>query len=92
MKTKAKVSNKMQQKLAKQNNVASAAFSRTSGNATSLRQNLQKASGTCSSVIAYTPVNGFEIVVDQPADSAAVKDDADDGYFSSIAQFKKPKL
>ncbi|MES1906455.1 MAG: U4/U6 small nuclear ribonucleoprotein Prp31 [Paramarteilia canceri] len=88
-KTKSKMSKSMQQKLQKEISSANATFSRVGGNATVLKQQLQKSSGSASSVISFTPLQGLEIVVDQNANKES--EENQDGYFSSLAQFKAPR-
>ena len=92
VKTKAKISRTLQQKLNKENSSAQATFSRAAGNATVLKQQLaRKNSGTASSVV-FTPMQGLEIVINNKLQDESALSKEDDGYFSSLAQFKKPKI
>ncbi|MEN2497291.1 MAG: U4/U6 small nuclear ribonucleoprotein Prp31 [Marteilia pararefringens] len=91
VKTMSKISKKMQDHVKKENTNAAQTFSRVGGNATVLKHQLQKASGSASSVISFTPLQGLEIIVN--SNNAAENDkegiDREDGYFSSLAQFNK---
>lgn len=76
-KTKARISKTLQQKLSKQNN--------TWGGSTTVKKHV---AGTASSV-AFTPLQGLEIVNPQAAEKKA--QEANQKYFSSTAGFLKVK-